>query len=252
MIDNLRLGKKLGVVHDPRTILAKTVIIADEVKVSKEHRIAHNLHQVPVFRNNEIGDCTQASKAHAVVCFENSARQREVQLSDYDVTVAYERIGGYVEGHPETDNGAYELDSLNDWRKNGIGVERDGTPHKIGAFVKVNPLDHNQVKRAHYLFGGLKVCAALPISAQDEVGDVWRATTDRPGGWGGHSMYSPGYGKDGIMVFTWGAQQAMTWEWWDKYVDEVYAVISEDYLSKKAKTPQGFDVDTLNAALASL
>jgi hypothetical protein len=257
-VDNLRLGKHLGVVHDPRTLMAARVIDLDTLpKVPREHRIARGLLSVPVFKNDELGDCTQASKGHAVITMERSSGQREIRLSDEDIVLAYQRVGGYVPGRPETDNGAYELDSMNDWRQNGLGRERDGTPHKIYAFAAVDWTDHQQVKQAHYVFNGLKVCAALPLSAADQLRagrpwDITEGSRSQSGSWGGHSMYSFGWTTQGLLVWTWGEPVLMTWPWVDKYVDEVYAVISEDAVRSGGRTQQGFDVAALNSYLRLL
>jgi hypothetical protein len=175
---DLRLGRKPGVVEDRRTFMAGAVLRPQDVRVPMTHEVTQSLHEVPMFANDRLGDCTQASKGHAIVTMERASRQHEVALTDEDVILAYRRVGGYVPGRPETDNGAYELDSLNDWRQNGIGREKDGTPHKIKAFVRVDHTDHDQLRMAHYVFGGLKVCAGLPLSAADQIdrGLAWDVT----------------------------------------------------------------------------
>jgi hypothetical protein len=249
-----RLGKKLGVVHDPRTITAASVLRFEAIQPPSTHGVsAGALRSVPMFANDRYGDCTYASQGHRIVTQEKSARQREIQLTDEDILTAYSAITGFDPADPSTDNGAYELDVLNYMRRVGMGRERDGTPHTIGAFVKVDHLDHAEVMRAHYVFGGLKVCAALPISAQDQ--EVWDVTTGADaefGSWGGHSMYSSGYSPRGVGVWTWGEYKRMTWAWFDRYVDECYALISEDYLRAGGTTPQGFDRAALERQLAEL
>jgi hypothetical protein len=177
-MSDLRLGRKPGVVEDRRTFMAGAVLRPQDVRVPMTHEVTQSLHEVPMFANDRLGDCTQASKGHAIVTMERASRQHEVALTDEDIILAYRRVGGYVPGRPETDNGAYELDSLNDWRQNGIGREKDGTPHKIKAFVRVDHIDRGQLRMAHYVFGGLKVCAGLPLSAADQIdrGQPWDVT----------------------------------------------------------------------------
>ena len=51
---------------------------------------------------------------------------------------------------------------------------------------------------------------------------------------------------------TWGALQIMTWSFWETYTEEAYAILSNDYLSKKKQTPQGFNLQQLQADLADL
>jgi hypothetical protein len=249
-----QLGKKLGVVNDRRTLRAGHFLHStNEIKAPREHRIAHNLHVVPMFANDRYGDCTCASQGHRVVAMENSSGQREIQLTDEDILRAYSAVTGFNPKDPSTDNGAYELDVLNYMRKTGMGRQKDGTPHTIGAFVAVDWKDHAEVRDAHYVFGGLKVCAGLPISAQHQ--DVWDVTTGPDaawGSWGGHSMYSPGYTDKGLIDFTWGREKLLTWAWIDEYVDEMYAVISDDYFRRGGKTPQGFSLERLTNALAEI
>jgi hypothetical protein len=72
------------------------------------------------------------------------------------------------------------------------------------------------------------------------------------GSWGGHSMFSHAYSHRVLWVWTWGRLQPMTWAFVDKYVDEAYAVISEDYFYRSQRTPQGFDTDALDRMLAAL
>lgn len=257
--DNVKLGKKLGVVQDRRTIRARTVLEAPDsaIVVPKKHKIAGKISSVPMFANDDFGDCTCASQGHRVVIQENSSWQKEVQLTDEDVLAVYAAVTGFRRDDPNTDNGAYELDILNYMVKVGMGKERDGSSHKIGAFVKVDHKNHEEVLRAHYVFGGLKVCAGLPLSASDQMrqGAAWDLTTGpraRWGSWGGHSMYSHAYVERGIQVYTWEQEQMMTWAWWDEYVDEVYALISEDYFRRSGKTPQGFSMEALNNQLVAI
>jgi len=55
-----------------------------------------------------------------------------------------------------------------------------------------------------------------------------------------------------VTVVTWGALQVMTWSFWEAYCDESYAILSNDYLTGKKTTPQGFNLAQLQADLADL
>jgi hypothetical protein len=253
-----KLGKRLGVVNDPRTIQAVQILDVPAVKTPADHRIAHTLSTVPVFGNDRIGDCTCASQGHRIVSQETSSGQHDhATLSDDDVIAVYSAVAGYDPATGANDNGAYELDVLNYMRKTGMGHQKDGTPHTIGAFAKVDLTDRETIAASHYVFGGIKLCAALPITAEQQLdaGEDWTVVAgggsdSEPGSWGGHSMYSVGYDhKRGILVWTWGREQWMSWEWAAQYGDEAYALISNDYLRGSGKTPQGFDQTALNALL---
>jgi len=58
-----------------------------------------------------------------------------------------------------------------------------------------------------------------------------------------------GYDAAGLTVVTWGAPKAMTWPFWDRYCDEAYCIISEDFL-RDGRSPAGFDVASLRHDLA--
>jgi hypothetical protein len=51
---------------------------------------------------------------------------------------------------------------------------------------------------------------------------------------------------------TWGALQSMTWSFWEAYCEEAYAILSNDYLTKQKQTPQGFNLQQLQADLQDL
>ena len=44
----------------------------------------------------------------------------------------------------------------------------------------------------------------------------------------------------------------MTWSFWEAYCDEAYAILSTDYLGGTMTTPQGFNMQQLQADLADL
>lgn len=210
-----------------------------------------------MFANNRFGCCTFAANGHRVQAQERSSRQLgEIQLTDEDILAGYSAVTGFRREDPATDNGAYMLDVLNYMRKVGLGRERDGTPHTIGAFVRVKPTNRNQWKVAQRMFGGLYIGLWLPTSAQrQERWDVPKngPTGDgAPGSWGGHAVETIEYDENGVTCATWSERKRMSWRFIDEYCDEAYAVISEDFIKSTGRTPQGFDVDALNAALAEL
>ena len=58
-----------------------------------------------------------------------------------------------------------------------------------------------------------------------------------------------GYDAERITVVTWGALKELTWEFWDRYCDEAYALISKDFL-RDGRSPAGFDMAALRRDLA--
>jgi hypothetical protein len=188
-----RLGKHPAK-HDPRTLkLAKYLTTAlPEPPANVDWTVAA---KAPwgMMLNDTLGDCTCAAMGHEVqVATANHGH--EVTVSNQNVLSAYEAVGGYVPGQPNTDNGANMLDVLKYWRAVGIGG------HKIVGFAKVNPLDWLEVRQAIELFAGMYVGLALPLSAQNQ--NCWSlsgagprpfAADFQPGSWGGHCVFVPGY-----------------------------------------------------------
>ena len=100
--------------------------------------------------------------------------------------------------------------------------------------------------------GGLYIGLALPLSAQREQTWDWNGSLtgdDRPGSWGGHAVDVVRYSAGSLTAVTWGRLQDLTWPFWDRYVDEAYCILSNDFLSSK-RAPNGFDLDALKADLA--
>lgn len=56
----------------------------------------------------------------------------------------------------------------------------------------------------------------------------------------------------GITCRTWGALQPVTWSFWEAYCEEAYAIVSNDYLTGKKTTSQGFNLQQLQADLQDL
>jgi hypothetical protein len=263
MIDptTVKLGKKLGVVNDPRTFHLRTLLTPDDLpRIPTHWRMARALRDMPMFANDRYGCCTLASQGHRIVGQEHASRQHEVTPTDADILEAYSAVTGFNPLDPGTDNGAYMLDVANYMRRTGIGREKDGTRHTIDAFVKVDHLNQREVETACNLFGGVWVGVWLPNSAKAQTHpqgwwDVSAAGLQgdgAPGSWGGHAITVNGYGVGGPTAWTWGAEQRMTWHFWNAYVDEAWAIVSEDWLRRSGTTVRGFDAEQLRAWLAEL
>ncbi len=198
----------------------------------------------PMYGNDRIGDCTTAAAGHMIEAWSAAARGQAVEISDAAVLDAFDHVK--VVDPATGEEGAVELDVLRYWRTSGIGR------HRIGAFARVSVHDLSLVRSAAYLFGGLYIGLALPLTAQTQA--VWDWTGSlagpaRPGSWGGHAVDVVGYADDALVVVTWGALKRMTWSFWDRYVDECYCILSDDFLAE-GKAPNGFDLAALNADLA--
>jgi hypothetical protein len=224
-----------------------------------------------MFLNDSLGDCTCAAAGHMIQQWTAYAGN-QVILPDSAILKAYCDVGGYVPGDPSTDNGAVILDVLKYWKKTGIGG------HKIAAFVSVNYSNPVEVAQAIKLFGNVDIGVQLPTSAQNDANPVpgglplWSVPPEglngdgSPGSWGGHSVLWSGYALDptliglkadptlrpGVELITWGAVYAATQNFCNCYVDEMYAVVTKDWIEANGKSPSGFDITTLMADMQSV
>jgi len=249
----LKLGKGAAR-HDPRALLMASYVAPSLPPPPPSADLTTKVSAWGMMENDQIGDCTCAAAGHLLMEWTANAGKKMVTPSDKQIVAAYSAITGYNPTTGANDNGAVEVDVLNYWRQTGIAG------HKIGAFVSLEPSNHNHIMDAVYIFQGCYIGMQLPVSAQAQVQNhqPWSVppggpTGDgKPGSWGGHAVPAVAYDGRGVTVVTWGALQMMTWSFWEAYCDEAYAILSKDYLTGKKTTPQGFSVAQLNADLHDL
>jgi hypothetical protein len=219
---------------DPQVLPAPPAKFAETAKVE----------DWPMYANDRIGDCTTAAAGHMIEAWTAAARRQAVVISEQSVLDAFEHVKRV---DPFTgEEGAIELEVLRFWRKQGIGL------HKIGAYARVPVHNRRIVETGAWLFGGLYIGVQLPLTAREQ--EVWDWTGSlsgdaKPGSWGGHAVDVVAYDAQGLTIVTWGRLKQMTWEFWDRYCDEAYCILSEDFLDE-GKAPNGFDLLALKADLA--
>lgn len=230
---NLKLAKYL----DPAALPTPPGTVQWGVKVQ----------QFPMFANDRLGDCTCAAVGHMAQTW-TSWHQYWMPTVD-EVTSMYWATG---DGSGQDDTGRVETDVLNYWRNTGFGDRKD----KITAYAQVDPSNFTEVKQAVDLFGGLYIGVALPITAQGQT--EWKVVPEdgsgrsQPGSWGGHAVNVTAYCKYYLVVVTWGQRLRVHWDFWKKYVDEAYAVLSPDWATGDVKAPNGFDFNALQSDLSQI
>lgn len=246
----VRLGKAAPA-YDPRTLkLARYLDLAKLPQAPAETSRASRVGSWPMYANDRLGDCTCAGMAHMVEFWTNlSGHAATFAVTEEQVIAAYSAITGYDPTTGANDNGAVELNVLNWWRTNGLAG------HSISAFTAVNIANRDLVRQAVYLFDGLYIGVALPATAQGQPS--WEylpqyGSQAYPGSWGGHCVNVVDYDEKGVTVITWGAPLHMSWEFWEHYVDEAYAIIGADAFADSGKTLEGFDAAGLLADLESI
>ncbi|HEY2900300.1 MAG TPA: hypothetical protein VGL59_06980 [Polyangia bacterium] len=241
----LKLGKNPAR-HDPRTLQMANYLTLPTIPAACDWT-KKAASSWGMMLNDKLGDCTCAAAGHITQAWTANAGPQELTISDGDVEKAYEAVGHYKPGHPNTDQGAVEMDVLQYWRKHGIGG------HKIKAYVALEPKNHQHVMAAVDLFGGSYIGVSLPVSAQKQT--IWSVPpggatgTGAPGSWGGHAVVIEAYDGHGLTCITWGQPKRMTWSFWDTYCDEAYALLSDLWAPKSKEAPSGFDMAALNSDL---
>lgn len=240
-----KLGK-LPYRHDDRTLhLAHYLDPSVLPHVPVRYEVTPNL-ATTILLNDSLGDCTIAAAFHRIQAVTTAAGD-PFTPTDAEALQYYEQICGYDPSNPSSDQGGVLLDVCSWWRRQGL------SDHKIGAFVSVNIRNPAEVRAAIYLFEGLYIGLALPVTAQRQ-GIDWKVTNSRspdaqPGSWGGHAVYIGGYNAGHYKDYTWGQEGQMSVGFAHAYMDEAWAIVSEDALEASGKTPEGLDINALNADL---
>ena len=243
-IAGLRLGK-LAVRTDVRTLSLGRYVDGARLPAPPEtFDETAGVDDWPMYANDRIGDCTIAAAAHMVEAWTAAGQGHAVEISEQSVLDAFDHVKLVDPGTGE--EGAVELDVLRFWRNSGIGG------HRIGAYTRVSVHNRLLVQTAAWLFGGLYIGVQLPLTAQTQ--EVWDWTGSltgpaRPGSWGGHAVNVVRYDAGGVTIVTWARLKQVTWSFWERYCDEAYCIISDDFL-KEGSAPNGLDLAALEADLA--
>jgi hypothetical protein len=219
---HFRLGRQEARRDARNFLFAELLRAAPRLPSQYDFDVAHPGVPLPMFGNDQYGDCVIAGRAHQTLRFELLEQQKVIPISLDDVVNEYfAQTGG-------EDDGLIVLDSLSLWRKKGWTAA--GKHYKIRAFSEIRGQQRNaQTRAAIYLDVGVGLGLALPLSAQRQIdaGQAWDVVSGRgsaPGSWGGHYVYVCGYTLAGPVCVTWGRKQAMTWRFFAKYCDECYAL----------------------------
>jgi hypothetical protein len=205
----------------------------------------------PMMGNDVYGDCTTAAAGHLIEAWTANAG-KEVTPTLAEVLAAYNHFA-----HGVADAGATILEVLKYWRSTGIGTD------KISAFVAIDLSDQPQAQSAVYLFGGCYLGLALPNFAVQPGTNFLTTPWVVPSGgatgnaapnpMNGHCVPAIGYDNQNLWIVTWGALKSMSWEFYNAYVDEAYALLSADWINPATEvSPPGLDLAALQADLADL
>ncbi len=191
--------------------------------------------------NDTLGDCTIAALAHLVQCWEANALGVQGGPTLAQVEAAYKTLS-------PNDTGCDMVTTLEYMTNVGIGG------HKIAGYAALDLGNKDQMSLATYLFGGLYIGLCLPnaiVNASDPLTIPWNVhncgAVGNPND--GHAIAGVGYNLTHgpyLDVVTWGARIGMGLSGYDAWVDEVYAIVSSDWIeTKSGLSPSGFDIEQL-------
>lgn len=196
---------------------------------------------LPMFRNDDIGDCTVAGAAHIIETVSYDSLKLEASPTDADVVGAYSAITGYNPADASTDTGATLQSVLDYWQKTGIAG------HKITAFAQVDATNLDAVRSCVDYFGSVYTGMWFPLSAMDQLrnGQLWTPVPSKVDG--GHCVQVGAYDATSFTCVTWGRLQKMSVDFFQKYFDEVWVAIDLAWLDAQGRDPGQLDTAALNA-----
>jgi hypothetical protein len=202
----------------------------------------------PMLANDQYPCCTSTAAGHMVHHW-TELNGHEILLTDDDIIQSYHALAG-----DSGKDGVSMLEALKYWRKKGIG------DHRVHSFVQAEPMSRKALRSMVHLFGSAYLGLSLPNFAYPNppIGLTeipWEISTtasdqdSEPQESNGHCVAAIGYNQDVVYVVTWGTLKTMSWEFFEKYTFESYAVLSHDWVNCCGVSPSGFDIDALERDL---
>lgn len=242
-----RLGKTPAV-FDSRTLRFSAYLAPHLPPPPASINYGKNVPQWPMYLNNQYGDCTCAAVGHMIECWTATAGA-EKSPSDADILKFYEHFTT-----PGPENGCNMLDVLKYWRSTGLAGD------KILAFAQLEGKNIIEAQDSVSLLGSLYIGLELPdfaVNSSDMLGVPWVVPPQGPVGdaapnpQNGHCVPAVAYDQRNLYIVTWGAIKSMSWQFYQTYADEAYAVLSADFL-KNGHNPQGLDLAQLKCDLSEI
>jgi hypothetical protein len=207
--------------------------------------------------NDTLGDCTCAAFYHALQVWSFNCGAPIDTEPDKDVELLYEKACGYKPAQGGEGPGGNEQHVLTYILKKGAPAGPSGKQvKKIDAFVEVSVHNLDNIKRAIADCGVCYIGFNVPqyiMPPGKEPLAVW--DVDAHGDntiVGGHAVVLAGYDSHGARVISWGSYYTMTWAFFEKFVDEAYAIADQEWISTKGTTPGGLSLKQLEAAMKAL
>jgi hypothetical protein len=206
--------------------------------------------------NDTLGDCTCAAVYHAIQVWSYKAQNQEVTEPDKDVEQLYIQACGYDPKQGGEGPGGNEQHVLSYLLSKGAPFGPAGkSRHKILAFVEVDPRNIDDVKSTINDCGVAYIGFNVPqniMPSGAEPPSLWTYDPHNSQIIGGHAVVLPGYDAQGPIVISWGQLYKMTWQFFSKFTDEVYAIADSFWVDAGGKTPAGMTLTQLEAQMQAL
>lgn len=204
------------------------------------------VRQWGVLGNDLAGDCVWAGAAHETMLLKADAGFAPPSFMIRDVFADYSAVTGFDPKNPATDQGTDVQQAAAYRQKTGIG-DANGNRHQIEIYTALRSGDLSELALATFLNGVAGVGVDLPSSAEDQfnAAEPWTVVKGDTSA-GGHYIPCVGRNRVGNFLFvTWGRLQAATPEWLQTHMDEGICFLSQERLSTKGLSPEGYDAAAL-------
>ncbi|MDA8336586.1 MAG: hypothetical protein M0Z41_16615 [Peptococcaceae bacterium] len=200
--------------------------------------------------NDIVGDCVFAGADHETMLWTTEGGD-PARFSAETAIADYSAVTGYNPADPSTDRGTDVRQALQYRQQTGL-VDVAGARHRIGAYLALELGNTGYLLEAMYLLGAVGIGIQVPRSALDQfdAGQPWSVVQGNQEIVGGHYVPLVAY-RDNLVCVTWGALQPMTLQFYAKYCDEAWAILSPEML-KGGRSLEGFDLSQLQADMAAL
>lgn len=189
--------------------------------------------------NDVAGDCVFAGAAHETKlwCAEAGVPVAITDGPDGTAIKNYSAFTGYDpaqsddQGNNPTDEGTDVASWLSHRRTTGF-IDDNDTAHKIGAYIKLELGNLDQLRYAAYYFDGIGIGIQFPeqwMKSFQSGGRTWTALKS-PNFVGGHYISGVAFRNNMPVICTWGALVEMTLDAYRQVADEVYAYLTPEKL----------------------
>jgi hypothetical protein len=210
-----------------------------------------------MMKNDTLGDCTCAAFYHALQVWSFNAGKQIDTEPDLDVVDLYEQACGYKQAKGGEGPGGNEQHVLTYILKQGAPCGPNGQQRqKITAFVEVDVKNIDNIKRSIHDCGVAYIGFNVPqyiMPPDEEPLKLWDVNPKADNTIvGGHAVVLTGYDANGARLISWGQYYTMTWAFFEKFVDEAYAIADAGWITKFNATPGGLTLQQLEQAMQAL